>query len=61
MNRSSNAFVALDADSGELDGDPDADAAAGAGVLVADELNENDGEFDPLEKVEDALDDDDDK
>jgi hypothetical protein len=36
-------------------------AAAGAGVLVADELNENDGEFDPLEKVEDALDDDDKK
>ena len=31
-------------------------AAAGAGALVADELNEDDGEFDPLEK---AYDDDD--
>lgn len=36
-------------------------AAAGAGVLAHDELTENDGEFDPLEKVEDALDDDDGK
>ncbi|MEQ1929111.1 MAG: hypothetical protein ABL957_01075 [Parvularculaceae bacterium] len=36
-------------------------AAAGAGVLVHDELTEDDGEFDPLEKVEDALDDDDNK
>lgn len=36
-------------------------AAAGAGVLAHDEATENDGEFDPLEKVEDALDDDDKK
>ncbi len=34
-------------------------AAAGAGVLAHDELTENDGEFDPLEKLEDAIDDDD--
>jgi len=32
-------------------------AAAGAGVMAHDEATENDGEFDPLEKVEDALDD----
>jgi hypothetical protein len=32
LNRSSKAFFALDADSGELEGEPDADAAAGAGV-----------------------------
>lgn len=34
-------------------------AGAGAGVLAADEITENDGEFDPLEKVEDEIDDDD--
>lgn len=36
-------------------------AAAGMGVMAHDEATENDGEFDPLEKVEDALDDDDGK
>lgn len=36
-------------------------AAAGAGVLAHDELTENDGEFDPLEKLEDVIDDDDGK
>ena len=29
-------------------------AAAGAGAVVADEANENDGEFDPLEEAYDG-------
>lgn len=32
-------------------------AAAGAGAVAADEINENDGEFDPLEKAYDGDDD----
>lgn len=34
-------------------------AGAGLGVMAHDEATENDGEFDPLEKVEDEIDDDD--
>lgn len=36
-------------------------AGVGLGVMAHDEATEDDGEFDPLEKVEDALDDDDNK
>lgn len=36
-------------------------AAAGLGVMAHDEATEEDGEFDPLEKVEDEIDDDDDE
>ncbi len=34
-------------------------AGAGLGVMAHDEATENDGEFDPLEEVEDDIDDDD--
>lgn len=32
-------------------------AAAGAGAIAADEINEDDGKFDPLEKAHDGDDD----
>lgn len=60
MLKTAGSFLLLAAASVQLSGCVVL-AAAGAGVLAHDEATENDGEFDPLEKVEDALDDDDGK